>query len=137
MWYRPVIRMEIVLLAQVRVALRVPALVDTVVEVDSLEVLHQEEVLLASLRVVVMEDTVAVAVDLLEAAKAVTAMEVKDRSHSVKILEVMEVDGVTGAQAPMVMDLLVAVEVPVDMVEESRKRLRLRNTWIDRCRQSQ
>lgn len=133
--------MEIVLLAQVRAALPVPVLVETVVAVDSLEALHQVEVRLASLRVVVMVDTV-VAVDLVVAAKVVTAkvataMEVKGRSDLVKIREVMEVDGLRGAQAPMVMDLLVVTAVPVDMVEDSRKRLRLRNTWIDRCRQSQ
>lgn len=134
-WHRQVIRVEIVLLAQVRAALPVPVLVETVVAVDSLEAFHQVELRLASLRVVVMEDMV-VAVDLVGAAKVVTAMEVKGRSDLVKIREVMEVDGLRGAQAPMVMDLLVVAAVPVDMVEDSRKRLRLRNTWIDRCRQS-
>lgn len=172
--------MAIVLLVQVRVALQVPALVDTVV-VDSQVVLHQAEVRLATCRVEVMVDKdqvlalvhivaedflvvlhrlavrlatlrVEVMVDrdqvlalevldllvarrdmLLVAAKVVMAMEAKDRSDSQEILEVMEVDGPKGAQALMVMDLLVVVELPVVMVEDSPKRLQLQNMWIDRC----
>lgn len=126
-----------------------PALVDTAV-VDSLAVLHQVEVRLATFQVEDMVDTdqvlaPVVLVDLLVAhrdmlrvaAKVVMAMEVKDLSDLLKILEVMEVDGLTGAQALMVMDLLVVAELPVVMAEESQKRLRLPNMWIDRCQQSQ
>lgn len=121
-----------------------PALVDTAV-VDSLAVLHQVEVRLATFQVEDMVDTDQVLVDLLVAhrdmlrvaAKVVMAMEVKDLSDLLKILEVMEVDGLTGAQALMVMDLLVVAEQPVVMAEESQKRSRLPNMWIDRCQQSQ
>lgn len=173
--------MAIVLQVQVRVALQVPALVDTVVvdsqvvllqtevrlamlqvEVDkdqmhtlvdtvvvvSLVVLHQAEVQLATLRVEVMvvKDLV-LALEVLDllvarrdmllvAAKVVMAMEAKDQLDLQEILEVMEVDGLKGAQALMVMDLLVVVELPVVMVEDSPKRLQLQNMWIDRCQQN-
>lgn len=136
MWCRQVIQMAIVLPVLVRAALRVPALVDMLV------VLHQAEVRLATLRVVVMEDTdqalaLVVVVDLLVAqrdilrmaAKVVMAMEVKDLLDFLKILEVMAVDGLMAAQALMVKDLLVVVELPVVMGEELPKRLRLRNTY--------
>lgn len=176
--------MAIVLQVQVRVALQVPALVDTVVvdsqvvllqtevrlamlqvevmvdkdqmhtlvdtvAVVSLVVLHQAEVRLATLRVEVMvgKDLV-LALEVLDllvarrdmllvAAKVVMAMEVKDQLDLQEILEVMEVDGLKGAQALMVMDLLVVVELPVVMVEDSPKRLQLQNMWIDRCQQNQ
>lgn len=117
-------------------------LVDTVVVV-SLVVLHQAEVRLATLRVEVMVDKdlvldllVARWDMLLVAAKAVMAMEAKDQLDLQEILEVMEVDGLKGAQALMVMDLLVVVELPVVMVEDSPKRLQLQNMWIDRCQQN-
>lgn len=170
--------MAIVLQVQVRVALQVPAQVDTVVVdsqvvllqtevrlamlqvevmvdkdqmdtlvdtvvVVSLVVLHQAEVRLATLRVEVMVDKdlvldllVARQDMLLVAAKVVMAMEAKDQLDLQEILEVMEVDGLKGAQALMAMDLLVVVELPVVMVEDLPKRLQLQNMWIDRCQQN-
>lgn len=121
--------------------------VDTVV-VDSQVVLHRREVRLATLQVEVMVDKDLVPAlevldllvvrrdTLLVAAKVVMAMEAKDQLDLQAILEVMEVDGLKGAQAQMVMDLLVVVELPVVMVEDSPKRLQLRNMWIGRCQQN-
>lgn len=168
--------MAIVLQVQVRVALQVPALVDSqvvllqtevrlamlqvevmvdkdqmdtlvdTVVVVSLVVLHQAEVRLATLRVEVMVDKdLVLALEVLDllvarqdmllvAAKVVMAMEAKDQLDLQEILEVMEVDGLKGAL--MVMDLLVVVELPVVMVEDSPKRLQLQNMWIDRCQQN-
>lgn len=100
--------MAIVLPVQVRAALQVLALVDTLV-VDSLVVLHQAEVRLATLRVEVMVDKdLVLALEVLDllvvrrdtllvAAKVVMAMEAKDQLDLQEILEVMEVDGLKGA----------------------------------------